>query len=234
MDVTTCELRSMGVQIGPVDVLRDISFSCFSSTVTVVLGRNGSGKSTLLKTVAGLCKPSSGDVLYFSKNVQNYSLLQLAGMRSYVPQEGIAISGYTVENLFETVGCLNPSDVLREVGLSSSYLCKPLHALSGGEKQLVAVCLAMAQQALFWVWDEPCHFLDYHHQERVLHVMKKHASLGGTVLVSLHDLAQAKWVSDMCVWLDEGMLQGWGESKEVCTRGYAEKVYGVCPSWCVL
>src|SRR5689334_24722410 len=84
--MTLLAAENVTVTRGGKTILRNVSFQGHAGEFIAVLGPNGAGKSTLLKVLAGLMKPSGGEVLLGPKKLSAYSLRQLAARRAYLPQ----------------------------------------------------------------------------------------------------------------------------------------------------
>ena len=77
--------ENVTVKRGGRTILKEVSFQAYAGEFVAVLGPNGAGKSTLLKVLAGLLKPSSGQVMLGAKKLSSFSLRQLAAQRAYLP-----------------------------------------------------------------------------------------------------------------------------------------------------
>lgn len=151
-------------------VLNNISFEAEKGDVIVILGKNGSGKSTLFKSILGLIKDVKGEVLVDGNNILNLNEKDRARYVSYVPQS-VKLPILTV---YETIllsrisyYSFKPSEedykivdkVIKEFKLEE-IKDEIASDLSGGEKQLVAIAKAVAQQSNLIIFDEPSSNLD--------------------------------------------------------------------------
>lgn len=184
------------------DILSDLSMSVNSGEVFALLGSNGAGKSTAAAVAAGLRKPLSGSVKLFGKRLKDYRDGSLyRGNLSLLPQD--------VESLFlcETVreelkGC---EEVLKNFpyDLSRLYDRHP-YDLSGGERQLVALCKALSTRPRVLLMDEPSKGLDGGMKRMLIELIKEFKAKGMTVVLISHDVEFAAMCADRCALFAQG------------------------------
>ena len=158
---------------------RGLDIALATGEVLALLGPNGGGKTTLLKTLLGLLKPKSGEVRLGDKPLGDYSIRDRARVIAYVPQVHIGTFAFTVETVVlmgrTAHGTLfsRPSARDRAVALAvlerfgiAALADRPYTMISGGERQLVLLARALAQEPQFVVLDEPTASLDFGNQGR--------------------------------------------------------------------
>jgi iron complex transport system ATP-binding protein len=209
--------------------------------VTALVGPNGSGKSTLLKGLSAELDPDAGTVLLHGRRVQERSAKDLARELGLLAQENDAPGGLTVADLvthgrYPHRGFLDPLDADDEAAIDRAidlagvdHLREtPLSELSGGQKQLAFVAMALAQETDVLLLDEPTTFLDLHHQLRVMEVVRSlNEEEAVTVCVVLHDLQQAARFADYLVALEDGAVYDWGPPEDVVTEQLLADVFDV-------
>jgi len=201
---------------GPL-VLDDIETDIQAGEYVAMIGANGSGKTTFIRHLNGLLKPDKGTVLVNGLDTRDQTALstirQKVGMVFQNPDHQIV--GMTVEEdvAFGPMNLGLSSREIRErvdtalthVGLPD-YGKRATHALSSGEKQLVAIAGVLAMEPEYIVLDEPTSYLDPSARKRVLQVIKEFQEKGMTILHATHEIDAITEVGRLIV-LDKGRIQ---------------------------
>lgn len=211
------------------------------ASVTTLVGPNAAGKSTLLRGVAGLL-PARGVVRLGDLTLSGATRGAWTRRVGFMPQTLPA--GARLLALESVVAALAASQPDEGLSLSQSAMraramaslerlgvgglaLEPLDALSGGQRQLIALAQAIVRRPAALLLDEPTSALDLRHQEQVMRVARDLATTGMMVIVVLHDLAMAaRWGSHMVV-LSQGRLAAEGPPDQVLTSALLARVYGV-------
>ena len=106
--------------------------------------------------------------------------------------------------------------------------------ISGGERQMVLIARAIAQQAKILIMDEPSANLDFGNKVRVMKAVKRLTKEGYTVIQSTHDPDQAFLYSDKILAMHDGQILAWGTPQEVMNRELISKLYNVDVDICSL
>lgn len=228
-----------------VPVLRGIDLSIESGERLALIGPNGAGKSTLLRVAGGLLAPSRGQVELAGRPVVGLDRMAVARRLAFVPQEPSMPFAATVE---EIVGLgrlphedpfrgARPADkaavaaAIERVGVGP-LLGRDARELSLGERQLVLIALAVAQEAPILVLDEPTVHLDLRHQVSTMELLVDLNERDGTTIVAvLHDLGMAAHFFPRLVLLEDGAIVGDGPPSEVLAPERIRDVFGVDPSF---
>ena len=223
-----------------VPVLHDVSFSLQIGKFICLLGPNGVGKSTLFKCMLGLLRGYDGEIIIDGENIRSLTQKQLARKVAYIPQSTAPVFNYTVSDIVLmgttslTGGFSSPGE--REATFVNSAL-ETLHIehlrdrmfmnISGGERQLVLIARALAQQANILFMDEPTANLDYGNQIRVLEQVHRLSRQGFTVIQSTHNPEQAFLFADEVLAVKNGMIAAHGAPHEVRDAEMISSLYGI-------
>jgi len=220
------------------DVVQDISLQLPSGAVTAILGPNGSGKTTLLHLMLGLLTPYRGQILLAGEPHTAYARREVSHILGLAPQEEPPAFNL---NVLETVLLgrapyltllQRPGErdqeaafrALETVGMASLWH-RPMAALSGGERQLVILARALAQEPAVLLLDEPTSHLDVHNARRILELMSALRDRGLTVIFTTHDPNAAAVTADHIVLMRRGRVLHAGSGAEALTVGHLSATY---------
>jgi iron complex transport system ATP-binding protein len=206
--------------------------------VLALLGPNGGGKTTLLKTLLGLLPPRAGEVSLSGKNLGAVSDRERARLIGYVPQVHTGTFAFTVETVVlmgrTAHGSLfaRPSAHDRDVTMRAlerfgiaALAERPYTEISGGERQLVLLARALAQEPRFIVLDEPTASLDFGNQGKVMREIRALADSGLGVLFTTHDPNHALRAAHRAYLLRAGECLADGPVAEMLTGERLEALY---------
>ena len=183
------------------NILEDVSFSVSEGNFLGVIGPNGAGKTTLLKLILMLLKADSGAIYIEDKNINDYSNKELYRKIAFVPQENNLDFPMTVIEtvLLGRIPHLNrfqlendedyriARSALKDADIES-FSERYANQLSMGEKQLVSIAKALAQETKFIILDEPTSSLDVSHTLKIMEILKSLTKNGKTIISVIHDL----------------------------------------------
>lgn len=218
-------------------VLNEASLSLEQGQVGILLGKNGSGKTTLFKNILGIEKPKSGEMTFDGENLLKMNRRERARRIAYVPQH-IHFGDLTV---FDSVLMGRVSyfgmkaaredyeaveNILRDMQLLN-FANRSAEALSGGEKQKIAIARAMAQEPKLMIFDEPTGNLDIANEQLIVEEAKKLAREKNiSILSSLHDLNQALAFGDRFFFMTDGQIRHAG-GREIFTPEVLKETFDV-------
>ena len=218
---------------------RGLDVALATGQVLALLGPNGGGKTTLLKTLLGLLAPQSGEVRLGDRALASLTSRERARLIAYVPQFHVATFAFTVEavvlmgrtahgNLFSRPSSADraiAARVLERFGIAHLRE-RPYTMISGGERQLVLLARALAQEPQFVVLDEPTASLDFGNQGKVLREIRALAASGHGVLFTTHDPNHAMRAADRAYLLRDGARVGEGAIGLILNKAQLEQLYG--------
>jgi iron complex transport system ATP-binding protein len=221
--------------------LRIPSLTFESARMTSLVGPNGAGKTTLLKCLAGLLPVPRGALFLDGRDLAAISFAERARRMSFVPQEHASFFDYSVRefilmgrapyvSLFASPSSADAAGADRAldyVGLSG-HAERPYHQMSSGERRLVLIARALAQNTDVLILDEPTTYLDPKHETDVLNLARRLVDeQGKTVLITLHNLDMAVSYSDTLVCLKDGTLAAQGRPADVLTEELLVSMYEI-------
>jgi ABC-type sugar transport system ATPase subunit len=211
-------------RFGHVQALRDASVTVPAGKVVALVGDNGAGKSTLIKTLLGINRPDSGEIIIGGELVQLTGVrdAQARGVDAVHQELALAPDLSVVDNMFlgheRVVGpgvlqrkrMSEETDVaLRELGIQLPSLSVAVRELSGGQRQAVAVAKAVMWSRTAVLMDEPTAALGARQSEIISELMRTVAAKGLGVLVISHDLPRILKAADTItvLWRGETVLE---------------------------
>jgi iron complex transport system ATP-binding protein len=218
---------------------RDVTFAVHRGESLAVLGGNGAGKTTLFRTLLGFLAPRQGTISVAGRSLGDLRPDQRARRVAYVPQHHVPSVGFSV---LETVLMGRASHLrtftrpgerdraiardalasLRIEGLAQ----RRINEISGGERQLVMIARALAQQAPIIVLDEPTASLDFGNRARVLAEIDRLRASGMTILFSTHEPDHALAHADRALLLADGRPLALDAVARALTPRNIEQLYG--------
>ena len=221
----------------PVHALEDVNFTVMPGEMVAILGPSGSGKSTLMNLLGCLDTPTAGRYWLDGQAVGPMSEKALSRIRSRTV--GFVFQGF---HLLSELSALEnvelpltyrgvPEDTRRRlaqeslarVGLEQRMDHRPAQ-LSGGQQQRVAIARALALEPKVLCFDEPTSALDPELTGEVLRVIRELKKAGHTMIVVTHEMEFAKCVSDVVIYMAEGVIEEMGTPEAIFDNPRSEKL----------
>ncbi len=200
-------LRDVSKLFGRFAALRHISTSFEAGRCYMLLGENGAGKSTLLRVLAGLLRPTLGEV-----RVLDETPMDARGRIGYMSHAPMLYDELTAhENLEYTrqlyagCSCLPPEEALRMVGLDP-LLARPVGQYSQGMRQRTSLARVLLPQPELLLLDEPFSNMDRSSAKRMLMLLAELRSAGRSIVLTTHQRELAEPIADIVLTMQAGTL----------------------------
>ncbi len=214
--------------------LDNINISIKKNEKIVIIGPSGCGKSTFLRCINLLEKPTSGQIIYNGKNIneyektvlrqeigmifQNYNLFDHLTVRENLTLAPIKLKILTKEEaLKKALKLLESFKLLQKID-------KYPHQLSGGEKQRIAIIRSLMLSPKLLLVDEPTSALDPEMIKEVLDLMNEIAVKGMTMIVVTHEMNFARGFADRVIFIDEGKIIEEGTATQMFNHPKSERL----------
>ena len=218
---------------------RGLACALEAGEVVCLLGPNGSGKSTLMRTLLGLQARLGGEVTLDGRDLASWGAAERARRLAWVPQAADSYFDFSLREMVEMGRTAHrgvfASPAARDREIAAAALGRlgiapladrPIHAVSGGERQLALIARALATEAAYVVMDEPTANLDYGNQARVLEEISRIKEAGIGVLVSTHHPEHAFRIADRALLLRAGQVVAAGPTEATLTGDALSALYG--------
>ena len=198
-------LEDVAVEAGSTPLLAHVSLTLSPPGPTVVIGPNGSGKTTLLRLAMGLVAPTAGSIRFEGAAAESRS-------RAFVFQKPTMLRRTAAANVAFALAAAGkpsaPPDVHRLLELAhiAPLADRPARRLSGGEQQRLALARALAREPRILLLDEPTASLDPAATRLVEEIIMRVSASGVMIVMSTHDLGQARRIARDVVLLAQGRV----------------------------
>ena len=216
-------------------ILFDVDFEAKEKEITVVVGPNGSGKSTLLKSIFGLCTVYSGEISYNGEKITGLAPHQVARKKiAYLPQVNNVFSNLTIkENLIMASYTLNSKlvsqrmpEIFETFPILKEFEKSKSNTLSGGERQMLAMGMALIRQPNLMLFDEPTASLSPKLANEVLSKIKQlRDDFGITIILVEQNVKRALALGDFVYLFANGKGVFKGKPDELLNHPELGKLY---------
>ena len=203
------EVKNLSKRYGKHRGIEQVSFEVKKGEIFGFLGPNGAGKSTTIRSMLGLIRYDSGEIIICGHDAakEREEVLKCIG---YMPSEAWFYPGMTIKDVLKFAADVRKLDCARE----AEKLCEKLQVdtrrkiseLSLGNRKKVSIVCAMQHKPKLLLFDEPTSALDPEMVGEVLNVMKDLARTGLTMIIVTHEMAFARDVSTRTIFMDSGYV----------------------------
>ena len=233
--------EKINLEIAGKNILNDVTCEIEPEKITAILGSNGAGKSTLLKCLTGILKPNSGNIFLKNKNLNDFTLKELAEKRAVLSQNlnisfpftalEIAKMGLEVWDYPENTAQRIVDEALKLV--AADHLKNRIFpTLSGGEQQRVNLARVLLQiwqrQDSYLFLDEPTSALDLKYQHLLLQIIQNlKEQINLTSCIIIHDINLAYHYADNLILMKNGKIFKSGKVAEIFTKENLSAIFDI-------
>lgn len=207
------------------EILKNINLTIDNHFVAVT-GPNGGGKSTLAKIIAGIIKPTSGQIFLDGKDITELNITERANAGiSFAFQQPVHFKGLTVKDLVSLAAGRKMSvseicEILSEVGLcAKEYIDREINSsLSGGELKRIEIAMITARGTRLSIFDEPEAGIDLWSFNSLIHVFERmRREINGMILIISHQ-ERILNIADQIVLIADGLVSAVGSKEEIMPK----------------
>lgn len=217
------------------EILQGVSLRIQDRFVAVT-GPNGGGKSTLAKAIAGIIKPTSGEIVLDGKDITQLSITERANLGiSYAFQQPVRFKGLLVKDLLKLAAgkdtkVADACEYLSEVGLCArDYMDRELNdSLSGGELKRIEIAMVLARGTKLSIFDEPEAGIDLWSFQNLIRVFERmYDKTRGSILIISHQ-ERILNIADKIVYVKDGRVENYGTRDELLPSLLGDAPTGTC------
>ena len=228
---TLLKVDGINVYYGNIHAVKDISFTVNAGEIVTLIGANGAGKSTTLKTISGLLKPRTGDVLYKGKSIKGVRAHKIveSGL-AQVPEGRHVFLHMTVDENLDMGAYTQPASTIAANKEKVFTLLKERRkqlagTMSGGEQQMLAMGRALMSNASMLMLDEPSMGLSPLLVQEIFDIIRDIHKKGMTILLVEQNAQMALSVADRAYVLETGRIVMDGTGAELLTNERVRSAY---------
>ena len=217
------ELKNITFKIDNKLILDNVSLNIDNNEFVVITGPNGSGKSTLAKIIMGICKPTSGQVLFNGKDITKMSITDRSKLGlSFAFQQPIKFKGVTVYDLLristgKDIDKHEACNLLSVVGLCAlNYVDREIDdSLSGGEIKRIEIASIISRESLLSIFDEPEAGIDLWSFNNLINLFKKLNKEKKRTTIIISHQEKILDIADRIIVLMDGKITSTGTSSNI-------------------
>ena len=201
------EIKELGKCYGKKKVMNNLSLSLESGRIVGILGPNGSGKSTLIKMMAGVLKPTSGQI-----TINGYPVgVNTKKIVSYLPERTYLDKSMTInetlkffKEFYSNFDIDKAKDLLKKLDLDEN---QKIIKMSKGMQEKVQLVLVMSRKADLYILDEPLGGVDPATRDYILDTILTNFNEGASIIISTHLISDIERILDEVIFIDKGEIK---------------------------
>ena len=228
------EVQNINVYYGNIHAIRDISFSVQDGEIVTLIGANGAGKSTILKSISGLLRSKTGDILFDGKSIKSTAPHKIVAQGlAHVPEGRRIFLQMTVEENLD-MGAFTAPSTTYDDSLANVFERFPrlkerrrqiAGTLSGGEQQMLAMGRALMSHPRLMMLDEPSMGLAPILVEQIFDIIQELNRAGTTILLVEQNAQMALSIANRGYVLETGQIVLHAPASELLTNDAVQKAY---------
>jgi branched-chain amino acid transport system ATP-binding protein len=229
------EINNLNVHFGVIHALKGISLTVNDGEIVTLIGANGAGKTTTLRTISGLKKPTSGDIILNGENITGMSAQQRVNKGiSHAPEGRRVFPAMTVLENLEMGAYLRKDkpEIARDLKMVydlfpvlSDRQKQPAGTLSGGEQQMLAIGRALMSRPKILLLDEPSMGLAPLLVQEIFNIIRGVNKAGTTVLLVEQNAMMALQIAHRAYVMETGSIVLHGTGEELLQSDQVKKAY---------
>ena len=212
------EAKSVGKRYLGKQAVKDVDMVWEDGRIYALLGPNGSGKTTFMKMVAGLVKPTSGELYYNGKKIGVESKRKVAYMSTepfFYSYMNVKHVGKYYADFFEDFSMARYEELIARMDLKMTDKAKEL---SSGLAAKLKIAATLARDAQLYMLDEPLNGIDIIARESIIQTIVEAAAEGKTIVISSHLVDELEPIVDNVVFMKQGSVILAGDAEEIRTE----------------
>jgi len=219
------ELKNLIVDYGAIRALKGIDIQIPKGKIVVLLGANGAGKTTMLRSISGITRVASGEIVFEGKDIKNQEPYKIAKKGiSQSPEGRHILANLTTEENLKAGAAILRSKAEAKQRFEQVYSLFPILAerktqqattLSGGEQQMLAIGRALMMNPKLLLLDEPSLGLAPLIIKSIFEAVKQIAEAGVTILMVEQNARQSLLIADYAYVIELGKIKSQGKASEL-------------------
>ena len=229
------EIRDLRVHYGRAEALKGISINIDEGAIVSIIGANGAGKTTILRTISGLERPTSGEILFQGKRIDGVSAPEIVKMGiTHVPEgkmlfttmtvlDNLKMGAYLRKNRSQIAGDIDA--IYQQFPVLEEKYRQPAGSLSGGQQQMLAIARALMPKSKLILLDEPSTGLSPLLVKEFGNILRRINKEGKSIILVEQNARMALKLAKRAYLLEVGCIVVEGDAQELANDERVKKAY---------